>query len=547
MTVNIIKDLFEHGQYQPILDRLVQTDIQAHIAALSEPDQAEIRYYQSRALTELGNSKQGLHVATTAHTTLQVTDKKSPLLLASLSAQIRALELLGEIDDTRKLLTKGDALLQVLTLENQPTDSVWILVFELTKGVALEERNNALAYSSFSQALAGFEKHDAPSHLAETVLRIGITFYRKGEHDTALEYYQRSLAIYEKLEHNAGISSVFLNIGFIYHHKGEWDTMAEYYHQSLTFAEASGVPSLIADALRYVGYAHTNKFKLDTAIRYLQRALVITESIGDKKGSWDSNNLIGWAYYMKGEFDQALDYFQRSLTFATIFQGNNALARSFYSLILVALSRQDLVQAKTYLNDLQNIAAQAPENKHIQFRSHLMEALVSKQSPRMVDKAHALTLLKQLVAEENFKWRWDLTMHGLLNLCDLLIYEARASGEGAAWEEGKALLQQFYTRAHDKKLVQYMAEALLLQAKFALIDGNLQQAQTYLTETKTIVTELDKTLLGTRVEAAEAQLTTDFEKWTNLIRRNATLQERIVEARLEEYLQKAQDVLGRLS
>jgi hypothetical protein len=92
-----------------------------------------------------------------------------------------------------------------------------------------------------------------------------------------------------------------------------------------------------------------------------------------------------------------------------------------------------------------------------------------------------------------------------------------------------------------------MAEALLLQAKFALIDGELQQAQTYLTEAKTVATELNRSLLIARVETEQTQLTTDFTKWTNLIRQNAPLQERLTEARLEEYLQKVQDFLVRMS
>lgn len=85
----------------------------------------------------------------------------------------------------------------------------------------------------------------------------------------------------------------------------------------------------------------------------------------------------------------------------------------------------------------------------------------------------------------------------------------------------------------------------MLQAKFALVEGDLQQAQTFLNEAETIATELDKGLLVARVEAEKKQLVTDFEKWQDMIRRNATLQERIAKANLEEYLQKAQDAMTR--
>jgi tetratricopeptide (TPR) repeat protein len=405
----------------------------------------------------------------------------------------------------------------------------------------------ALAYASFSQALADFEKLDTPSHLAETIYRIGRVFYGKGEHDTALEYYQRSLALSEKLEHNEGIANVLLSMGFIYLHKGEMDTMAEYYHRSLTFAEASGCPVMIANALRYIGQTHYYKSEFDTALGYSQRALALAESIGYKFGMQEVFAHLGLTYYMIGELDQALDYFQRGLTLITVLQNDAMRAKNLTGLIRVTLALQDRVQAQTYLTDLQTVAARNPDNKHIQFRSSLMEALVSKASPRMADKAHAQMLLRQLVIDENFEWRWELAMLGLLHLCDLFIFEARATGESEAWDETKTFLEQFYTHAQDKKDTEFMAEALLLQAKFALIDGELQQAQTYLTEAKTVATELNRYLLIARVETEQTQLTTDFTKWTNLIRQNAPLQERLTEARLEEYLQKVQDFLVRMS
>lgn len=548
MIVNIIKDLFEHGQYQAILDWLTQTDTQAQVAALSEPDQIELSYYHSCALTALGHFQQGLQEATTVHMTFHATNKKSPLLLASLSAQVRALNALGEIDDASQLLTEGDALLQSLTVDEQAPAVVWIPAFELTKGIFLQfGRNLSLSFASLSQALTSFEKLDSPSHLAETLQAIGYSNYGKGEHDTALEYFQRSLALYEKLEHNKGIANVLLYMGFIYLHKGEINTMVEYSYRSLTFAEASGCPVMIAGALRYIGQAHYYKSEFDTALGYSQRALALSESIGDKSGMHDVFAHLGLTHYMIGELDQALDYFQRGLTLNDILQDDFRRGKILTGLIRVTLACQDRVQAQTYLTDLQTVAARNPDNRHMQFRSSLMEALVSKASPRMSDKVHAQMLLRQLVTEENFEWRWQLAMLGLLHLCDLLIFEVRATGEGEAWDETKTFLEQFYTRAQDKKYTEFKAEALLLQAKFALIDGELQQAQTYLTEAKTVATKLNRSLLVARVEAEQTQLITDFTKWTNLIQRNASLQERLTEACIEEYLQKAKDFLIRMS
>ncbi|MFW9856805.1 MAG: tetratricopeptide repeat protein [Candidatus Thorarchaeota archaeon] len=538
MIVNVIKDLFEHGQFQTIHDRLAQPDIQTKIAALSEPDQMELSYYHSNTLITLGDSKHGLHVATAAHTILQATDKKSPLLLASLSSQIRALESLGEIDQALKLLKQGDLLLKALTMEDRAPPSVWIPVFNLIKGSFWADNNQNLALDSLSQALTSFESLDTPSHLAATLVEIGYANYHKGEYDTTVEYCQRALAIYEKLKHNRGIASAFLIMGLVYDRKGERDTMAEYYQRSLTFAEASGLSRWIAVTLTYVGVVYVEKSEYDTALGYLRRSLSLAESLDDQARIADTSDIIGWAYYKKGELEKADEYCRKSLLIANLLENAVLQRRGLVRLIQLALSRQDLVQAQTYLTTLQNLATRS-SSEDIHFRSRLMEAMVSKASPQLTDKVQALTVLKQLVTEEHFRKRWDLAMQSLLHLCDLLIFEARATGEEEAWEKAKTFLDQFSNRAQNKKDSEFMTEGLVLQAKFAQIDGELQQAQTHLSEAKALAMGLDQPLIVARVEAAQTQLATDFEKSADLIRRNAPLQERLMEARLEEYLQSA--------
>lgn len=449
MPVKDIKDLFEHGQYQAILDRLAQKDTHAQEAALSDPDQIELSYYQSLTLLALGHAEQGLQVATTAHTTLQSKNKKNPLLLASLSAQIRTLDSgwgLGEIDTARQLLTEGDILLQSLSVQDQTTTLRWISVFEQTRGIFLRFLSGSgldLALNSLSRALTGFKKLDNPFHLAETLWGIGTIFYYKGEYDTALEYLQKSIALYEKLDHKAGIASVLLYMGFLSIQKSKLNTAIEYFNRSLILAKASGVPVLICDASRYVGWTHYFKTEYDTALGYNKRALTLAKTIDYKFGIFDTTHMIGELYYTKGELNKAFDYFQRSKTVAIFLQNDGMLAKVLCSIIQLTLNRQDLIQAQTYLTDLQKTAARNPDNKHIQFRYRLMEALVFKESSRIVDKANAQTLLRQLVTDEHFVLNWFLAMGGLLHLCDLLIFEARATSAREAWEEAKTFLDQF--------------------------------------------------------------------------------------------------------
>ncbi|MHA2245504.1 MAG: tetratricopeptide repeat protein [Candidatus Hodarchaeales archaeon] len=541
-----IKDLFEQGRYQEVLDQFDQLKTQGVFTSFMENEQIECIVYYSFALQTLGQTEQGLQVATTARTKIQETDNIS-LLLALLSAEVRALLELRQMDDAHTLITEGDVLLKKLPVIDQEPGSFWIHLFKLTKGNFLTVKDKTdLALDHLRQALAGFEKLDTPNYIAETILSIGEFYYSKGEYDTALEYLQRSFTLYERLDHKSGLKLSSLLIGHSNMHKGEYDTMLEYYQRSVTSVEESGSPFQIAYPLNCVGLAYALRSKLDIALEYCQRALTLAETTGSKRTIAGVALTNGMIYYMKGELDNSLNCLQRSLTLNEAIEYDSQVAIVLYYLILLMIDRKELPQAQSYLTYLQKINTRSP-SKQTQNRVHLAEALVLKQSPRMVNKAQAQTILKQIVTEETFKWRWDQAMLGLFHLCELLIFESKATGEAEVWEEAKTLVNQIYTKAQNKKKFIYIGEALLLKAKIAMIEGELQQAFTYLDQTKTVATENDIILLKDKVEVERKRLDADLGKWNELIRNNASLQKRFQQAHLEEYLQKAQQAITHLS
>lgn len=539
MTTKVIKDLFERGKYQEVLDRFAQLETQEEVGSFIENEQIEYTVYHSLALKCLGQYKQGLQVATTARTKIQKTDNIS-LLLALLSVQVRILQGLGQMEDVNTLITEGDSFLKKLPVIEQETGSFGIYLFKFSKGNFLNYTGKPdLALDYLHKALAGFESLDTPGFFAETLHFIGRAYYHKAEHDTALKHYQRSLNSYERLDHKYGIAMLLLNIGHIYIDRGKHDTTMEYYQRSLTVAEESGIPEPITWSLNYIGWAYAQKSKFDIALEYSQRALTLSETTDYMLLISSVMHNRGTIYRLMGDFDNSLTFLQQTLTLmeGTGFDTSNIL----WDLILQMIDRKELPQAQSYLTNMQELYTRSPTKK-IQYLTRLAEALVLKQSPRMAKKAQAQTILKEIVTEDAFSWRWHFAMIGLLHLCELLVFETKATGEVEVWEETKTFIHQFYTKAQHSKDVDFIGEVLLLKAKIAMIEGELPQALTFIDQAKTAATEKNVTPLMDKVEAEQQRLEADLEKWSELSLRNASLQERLQQAKLEQYIEKAQEL-----
>ncbi|MFX1515429.1 MAG: tetratricopeptide repeat protein [Promethearchaeota archaeon] len=495
MLVKTLKDLYKDGKYQEVLDQLTQKGNKGEFASLPKDEQIECLYYKSRSLGFLGQLEDALQVATAARANAVSLDDKTPILV-SLIAQLYALWKLGRLDDTSEFIKEGKSILKGLTAKERQT-MTWVALFENVQGNI---------------------------------------WYEKGEFDKTLEYWNRSLAIREEIGNFQDIAGSLNNIGLIYRTKGDLDKALEYYKRGLAFYDEIGNPFYIALALNNIGDAYRAKGELDEALEYLQRSLALKEGIGNLQDIATTLDNLGIIYRAKGELDKALNCFQRSLTLEEKIGNDIWTSYTLVYLILLALDQQDQTRAQTYLRQLQHIHTHTP-NKKIYLRSRLAEALVLKQSKRMRDKVQAQVLLNQIVNEEAVWFEW--TALAIINYCDLLLFEVKSFGDPEVWAEAKTLIQEFSTKAQDQQMFPEIIEALLLRAKFAIIEGELQQALKYYDQAKLTATEKNLDLLTQKIAGERRTFEFEFDKWQELIQRNTSLQERLKMARIEEYIHDA--------
>ncbi|MFX1536732.1 MAG: tetratricopeptide repeat protein [Promethearchaeota archaeon] len=574
MTANVIRELFEQGKYQELLDLLSRWEADGTFDTFTEKEQIECVYYKSYSLVfGLQQREEGLRIILTARKTYAAPSNRS-LLLALLTQQIFTLCRMNRLDEAFEVITEGDAILESLTAEERETGAYWIAYFEQRKGYYyMFKKDSDTALEHTYRALALREGLDDLYATAHALNSLGEIYSNRGELDTALDYYQQALSIVKQLGNSEAIAYISSLIGGIYRDKGEWNSALDYYQRTLSEYEKIAIPFRIAYTLNLIADLYWVKGELDTALEYNRRSLSLAKSV--ELFGW-CFSLFAWIYFSKGELDTALDYIQQSLSFrgkignpifslkinflsALIYHAQGELDKALeqlqqclseseqmggfwmsvalFELVRVSLDQNNPLQAQEYLTQLQQLQTHT-SNPWIHLQSRLAEAFVLKQNPRIREKFQAQTILEQIV-EEEVLWV-DLTALAMVQLCELLIEEVKFYGEPDVWEEAKALINKLYAMAQDQHSTALMCEALLLQAKFAAVDGNLPQAQNCYEQARLMATEKNLTALLAKVTTEQKRFEAEFETWQKLIESNVSLQERLNQAEMEDYLHDVQ-------
>ncbi|MFW9991651.1 MAG: hypothetical protein ACFFD4_06295 [Candidatus Odinarchaeota archaeon] len=160
----------------------------------------------------------------------------------------------------------------------------------------------------------------------------------------------------------------------------------------------------------------------------------------------------------------------------------------------------------------------------------------------MKDKAQAQAVLKEII-EETSPVPFLTVSRAMFELCELLLVELKSFGELEVLNEAKKLLQELYDRARKWNSSSITVQTLLLQSKLSTIEGDLQQAHQYLEQAKDMAEERK---MGTQLQDVNKEqelLQAEFNTWQELIQRNVPLQERLEQARMTEYIEKARKVV----
>lgn len=503
----------------------------------------------------MGRFKEGLQVAE------QLLDESKkvgePLLeLNALINIIWSLQHFGKLEEGLQLVKRGEKLLKILAQTHQPGLRGRQTAFLHHKGGLLffkGELDQALNLLETSLALR--EEVGDKNGIIESLWFLGILYFNKGDLDRLLEYGQKMLGLSEAIGDRQGLARSHFLFGGYYFAKGELDPAKEYYQKSLALSEAIGDQLGLVWSLSSIGTVYHARAELTQALEYYQKAFAIFETIGDQLGITTSHTAIGIVYADKGELNQALEHEQKSLAIREVIGNLRWVATSLnnigcyygqlgdfqaateylekslkisqqigfegmavdtlYQLIRFFVTDLPPETVRNYLAELKEINKRLGDNPRINQRYRLAKAIVLKSRGSLADKVTAQTIFQQVAAEE-IVWL-ELTVEALINISELLLLELETTGYEAAFNELNVLAQRLLTIAKEQSSYSLLAEAYLIQSKLQLLQLNLQEARSLLTQAHLIAQEkgLDRLVQITTIE--QDSLVSQINTWDKII------------------------------
>jgi len=485
-----IEQLISKGEFNEALNAL---ELLEKREELSTTDQIICYILKSNLMNNLGHFEEGLRLAEVA---------------------------LNESHRIRKHLHSVDALIAM-------TDSLIGLG-------RYDEGLNAIGKGEYFLNLVARDQSAVTAQKKPTLLLLkGSIYWRKGELDQAIEFCQKSLVFYEKINNKRLIADALSHLGIIYRDKGELDRALEHSQRSLALQEETVHTQAIATSLNNIGLIYRDKGELDRALEYYKQSLEYFKEISHNLNTAASLNNIGEIHTFRGELDQAITYHEQSLDLSEKIGNNLWTSFTLFYLVSVAIGIGSLERAQQYLQYLQQINKQE-DNKVISQQSRVAEALVLKNSPRARNRGKAEELLTQVIEEEIVQH--EVTIVALLNLCDLLIAELRVSGTQEVLEEVKVLVNQLLEIANQQHSHWVLAETYVLQSKLALIELDMKAARQSLDKAQLIAEKRGLRRLAMQISTEHDTLLGQLKHWEDIIDRNASMNERVELAQLENIL-----------
>ena len=295
---------------------------------------------------------------------------------------------------------------------------------------------------------------------------------------------------------------------------------------------------------RRLGALYRIQCDFDKAIFYLTESLEVVKINGFEFVIGLQLNLIGEVYYTQNQIQEARTYFEQALEYINRFGTKFLSAKVTFNLFLILIETGEISNAEQQLFRLKEIAEQ---EKHPTNTNHkiLAEALYQMQSPKLLDKAQAQQKLYNLVKEQNLEV--NLLIMAYFNLFNLYLLEWKISEDITTLDEIYQIFNKIQELAKNQSVIPLEVELHLLRALLTLVQGNLSQAELYITEAIEIAKKHEFTHLISKSLDLKAKIQSQVKEWKDLLDKNAPIAHLLEKTEIEDYLKSAMRIKYSLS
>ncbi len=483
-----------------------------------------------RRMGNLDEALSSIEDGETIYQSIEETQETLPQKASYLNSKGIITFLKGQIDDAVKYFEESKELFTILGKKRH------IAKISNNLGVAYWQRGKLdEALENYMVHLKMEEEMGNKRTMGISLNNIGILYQDKGDLDKALEYSEKSKQIFEELGNEQDIAMAYQNIGEIYRIRGQLDFALDQYEQSLTLYKKLKNKSDIAGIYNNLGIVYRTKGDLERAIDYFKKSLEIWEELGNDQSTSYTLNDIGLTYQEEGNIEEARKCLTRSYQIRKKLDNKLLMSETILNMINIELQAKETDKANDCLKTLQKIA-QAEENKIVQQRYKLARAIILKATKDARNRGKAEILLEGIIEDKDVIH--EIMVMALLAMGDLLVKEARVSGNEKILDDVEKYADQLLTVAQEQQSFSLLTETHWIMSQIALAKLNIEKARLYLTQALLTATETGLNRLAQIMSDEYDHLLTKMEEWESENEEEFTLQERLDESHLEQLISR---------
>ncbi len=193
------------------------------------------------------------------------------------------------------------------------------------------------AFDYYQKALIIFKELNYKIGIATATGNIGLIYAERRQDSLAVVYYKEALNIDKSINNLKGVIRHQLNLGVIYSDRGNYKTALDYYFESLKYTLKSKDKINEGIVLGNIGNIYNKLNKNDKAIEYYFKAIEVNKKNKyDVSLAYNYNNLAG-IYYQLNDYDKAQFYNEKIIKLQNIIgdKGMVLSAKSALTFILI--------------------------------------------------------------------------------------------------------------------------------------------------------------------------------------------------------------------
>ena len=405
----------------------------------------------------------------------------------------------------------------------------WILLLKSNFNGAAESAQECLK-------LYKEEKRGNKLDLGMAYLVLGFITLSQGNQTKALDYAMKSLEINKELNNAVDIAVDYSLIASIYRLEGDYDQALQYCKLSLSIKEIDKRSRL--NVLGTLADIYYLKSELNRALKYRQQVLALAEELNSTDAIIMALLEVGFLYKVTGKNNLVIEYTERSLTLSEKWGLIILMAQSLHQLILTYIDEKSREKANRYFFRLSELYNQTKDKGDIDisFWYLMAKAYMMKTSTRMRDRVEAQALFKELIDHASE----DVLIFSLSNLCDLLLEELSMHNDPEILDEINPLITKTLDIAETAHNYYWLAETKLLQAKLALIQMNIEEAERLMVQAQRIADLHGLNLLAWGISSEHDKLLNQIDVWDKVKKEEAPIAERVKLASTNGILERIQ-------